>query len=51
MVICALASLVAIRAARRSEGSWAIYGSFTLCGALVTAPFAFAGWRWPDAAA
>jgi len=43
------AAVVAIRAARRSEGSWAIYGSFTLCGALVTAPFAFAGWRWPDA--
>lgn len=43
------AAVVAIRAARRSEGSWAIYGSFTLCGVLVTAPFAFAGWRWPDA--
>lgn len=43
------AAVTAIRAARRSEGSWAIYGSFTLCGALVTAPFALAVWRWPDA--
>ncbi|MCM2270639.1 MAG: DMT family transporter [Thermoanaerobaculia bacterium] len=42
-------AVTAIRAARRSEGSWAIYGSFTLCGALVTAPFALAVWRWPDA--
>lgn len=42
-------AVVAIRAARRSEGSWSIYGSFSLCGALVTAPFAIDGWRWPDA--
>jgi drug/metabolite transporter (DMT)-like permease len=42
------AAVTAIRAARRSESSWSIYGSFTLCGALVTAPFALAGWRWPD---
>jgi drug/metabolite transporter (DMT)-like permease len=42
-------AVAAIRAARRSEGSWSIYGSFTLCGALVTAPFAAAGWRWPNA--
>jgi drug/metabolite transporter (DMT)-like permease len=42
------AAVAAIRAARRTEGSWAIYGSFTLFGLLATAPFALVGWRWPD---
>jgi drug/metabolite transporter (DMT)-like permease len=42
------AAVTAIRAARRSESSWAIYASFTVCGLLVTAPFALAGFRWPD---
>lgn len=41
------AALTAIRAARRSEGSWSIYGSFSLCGLLAAAPFALATWRWP----
>lgn len=44
------AAVAAIRAARRTEGSWAIYGSFTLFGLAVTAPFALAGWRAPSAA-
>jgi drug/metabolite transporter (DMT)-like permease len=43
------AAVTAIRAARRSESSWAIYASFTVCGLLVTAPFALAGFRWPSA--
>jgi drug/metabolite transporter (DMT)-like permease len=43
------AALAAIRAARRTEGSWAIFGSFTLCGLLATAPFALPGWRSPGA--
>ena len=43
------AAVAAIRAARRTEGSWAIYASFTACGLLVTAPFALSGFRWPDA--
>jgi drug/metabolite transporter (DMT)-like permease len=43
------AAVTAIRAARRTEGSWAIYGSFTVCGLLVTAPFALSGYRPPDA--
>jgi drug/metabolite transporter (DMT)-like permease len=47
--ILAGGAVAAIRAARRSEGSWSIYGSFSLCGAAVTAPFALSGWRWPDA--
>lgn len=41
------AALAAIRAARRTEGSWAIYGSFSLCGLLATAPFALPGFRPP----
>lgn len=43
------AAVVSIRAARRTEGSWAIYGSFSLCGLLVCAPFALADPRWPTA--
>ncbi len=42
------AAVTAIRAARRTEGSWAIYASFTLCGLLVSAPFALSGFRWPN---
>lgn len=34
------AAVTAIRAARRTEGSWAVYGSFSFCGLLATAPFA-----------
>lgn len=49
------AALVAVRAARRTEGSWSIYGSFSLFGLLAAAPFALAdfpadlpavGWLW-----
>ncbi len=42
------AAVAAIRAARRTEGSWAIYGSFTLFGLLVAAPFALSGFRAPN---
>jgi drug/metabolite transporter (DMT)-like permease len=41
------AALAAIRAARRTEGSWSIYGSFSLCGLLATAPFALPGFARP----
>jgi drug/metabolite transporter (DMT)-like permease len=41
------AAVAAIRAARRTEGSWAIYGSFTLFGLIATAPFAFADFKRP----
>jgi drug/metabolite transporter (DMT)-like permease len=44
------AALTAIRAARRSESSWSIYGSFSLCGLLATAPFALASFRRPSTA-
>jgi len=33
------AAFASIRAARRTEGSWSIYGSFSICGLLATAPF------------
>jgi drug/metabolite transporter (DMT)-like permease len=41
------AAVTAIRAARRTESSWAVYGSFTLFGLLATAPFGLAGFRTP----
>lgn len=43
------AALTAIRAARRTEGSWAIYGSFSLCGLLASAPLAIPGFQPPTA--
>jgi drug/metabolite transporter (DMT)-like permease len=41
------AAFAAIRAARRTEGSWSIYGSFSLCGLLATAPFAWRSFERP----
>lgn len=41
------AAVTAIRAARRTEGSWAIYGSFSLFGLIATAPFALPGFQPP----
>lgn len=41
------AAVTAIRAARRTEGSWAVYGSFSLCGLLAAAPFALPGFQAP----
>jgi drug/metabolite transporter (DMT)-like permease len=43
------AAVAAIRAARRTEGSWAVYGSFTLFGLLAAAPFGIAGFQRPTA--
>ncbi len=42
------AAVASLRAARKSESSWSIYTSFSLCGLLVTLPFALASWRTPD---
>jgi len=42
------AAVTAIRAARRTEGSWAVYGSFSLCGLLATAPFALPRFAAPS---
>jgi drug/metabolite transporter (DMT)-like permease len=45
------AALTAIRMARRTEGSWAIYTSFNGIGLVVTLPPALLAWRTPDLAA
>jgi drug/metabolite transporter (DMT)-like permease len=42
------AAVTAIRVARRTEGSWAVYTSFNAIGLLATAPFAIASWSTPD---
>ena len=42
------AAVASLRAARRSESSWSIYMSFTVCGLLVTLPFALATWQTPN---
>lgn len=44
------AALVAIRVARRTESSWAIFTSFSLFGLMATTPFALFAWTWPSAA-
>jgi drug/metabolite transporter (DMT)-like permease len=41
------AAVTAIRIARRTEGSWAIFASFSAFGLLTTAPFGIAQWIWP----
>lgn len=41
------AALAAIRAARRTESSWAVYASFSLFGLFATAPFCLAGFAAP----
>ena len=41
------AAVTAIRAARRTEGSWAIYSSLTLFGLLATAPFGLSRFKPP----
>jgi drug/metabolite transporter (DMT)-like permease len=42
------AAVASIRAARRTENSWAIYASLGTCGVLVTLPFALQRWRSPS---
>jgi drug/metabolite transporter (DMT)-like permease len=44
------AAVTAIRVARRTESSWAVYTSFNGIGLLATAPFALAAWRHPTLA-
>jgi drug/metabolite transporter (DMT)-like permease len=43
------AAVTAIRAARRTESSWAVYMSFNAVGLVATLPFALTAWTWPDA--
>jgi drug/metabolite transporter (DMT)-like permease len=42
------AAVASIRAARRTENSWAIYASLGACGVLATLPFALRSWRAPS---
>lgn len=44
------AAVTAIRAARRTDGSWEILTAFCLLGLVCTAPLTVIGWRTPDAA-
>lgn len=41
------AAVAAIRAARRTESSWSIYGSLTLFGLLATGPFTYSSFKAP----
>jgi drug/metabolite transporter (DMT)-like permease len=43
-------AVTAIRAARRTESSWAVYTSFCVLGLLTNAPFGIAQWKTPDRA-
>lgn len=43
------AAITAIRAARRTESSLAVYASFCFFGLLVNAPLGLLGWKWPHA--
>lgn len=45
--VCSGAAVTAIRAARRSESSWAVFASFSLFGVLVNAPLAILQWKTP----
>lgn len=44
------AAVTAMRAARRGENSWAVYGSFCLLGLIVTAVPGLMSWKNPNAA-
>jgi drug/metabolite transporter (DMT)-like permease len=46
--VCSGAAVTAMRAARRTEGSWAVYASFCLFGTLINAPFALRHWKTPS---
>jgi drug/metabolite transporter (DMT)-like permease len=43
-------AVTAMRAARRSENSWAVYGAFCLLGVVCCAPQAYLTWKNPTAA-
>lgn len=40
-------AVTAMRAARRAENSWAVYGAFCLLGLLTTAPLGLYSWKTP----
>lgn len=42
------AAVTSIRAARRTDGAWEVFGAFCLLGMLCTAPIAFMRWKAPS---
>jgi drug/metabolite transporter (DMT)-like permease len=46
--ICSGAAVTAMRAARRTEGSWAVYSAFCLLGLLTTLPQTILSWKTPQ---
>jgi len=46
--VCSGVAVTAIRAARRAESSWSIYGSFCLIGLLTTLPQGVMTWKNPS---
>ena len=42
-------AVTAMRAARRTENSWAVYGAFSLLGLLTNAPMGLYSWKTPTA--
>jgi drug/metabolite transporter (DMT)-like permease len=42
-------AVTAIRWARRTDGAWALFGSFSVIGMTVCAPLALKWWVWPSA--
>jgi drug/metabolite transporter (DMT)-like permease len=47
--VAAGAAVTTIRAARRTDGPWELFGAFNALGLLMTAPFALRAWVWPNA--
>jgi len=47
--VCSGIAVTAIRAARRTENSWSVYGSFCLLGMFVSMPLGIAQWKTPHA--
>jgi drug/metabolite transporter (DMT)-like permease len=43
-------AVTAIRAARRTDGPWEVFGAFCVVGAICTAPFMVGGWVTPSVA-
>lgn len=48
--VCSGVAVTSIRAARRTDGAWEVFGAFCLFGMVCTAPFAIAAWRTPTPA-
>lgn len=44
------AAITSLRAARRTDGPWEVFGAFCVVGVACTAPLALARWRSPGAA-